>query len=200
MITAKELRTRARSQMGNSIFSNKWLILLAGCLVMDVLLSLSGLLAVLSLIVVGPVMIGLAAAFLKQVRDNTQPVVVDDFTYGITDGRLGKSVVLGLLYTVFIFLWSLLFFIGGIIKSYSYSMAAFISLDHPEMEAKDVITESRRMMNGHKFRLFCLDLSFIGWYILGLLCFGIGILWVIPYHNLARANFYDDLVARSSAN
>ena len=63
------------------------------------------------------------------------------------------------------------------------------------MEATQCITESRRIMSGNKMRLFLLDLSFIGWYIVGALCFGIGTLWVNAYHQMARANFYEDLCA-----
>ena len=57
-------------------------------------------------------------------------------------------------------------------------------------EPTELIAESRRMMDGYKWQLFCLDLSFIGWYLLGSLCFGIGVFFVTPYHEQARANFY----------
>ena len=77
-------------------------------------------------------------------------------------------------------------------------MSYYISLDRPDLSANDCITESRRMMDGNKWRLFCLDLSFIGWYIVGSLCFGVGILWVDAYHSMARANFYEDLCTRVS--
>ena len=54
-------------------------------------------------------------------------------------------------------------------------------------------------MNGHKWDLFVLDLSFLGWYIVGLLCLGIGVLWVIPYHNMARTHFYETVIRGNSA-
>ena len=53
-------------------------------------------------------------------------------------------------------------------------------------------------MKGYKGKLFCLDLSFIGWYILGALCLGVGVLFVMPYHETARANFYEALKASLS--
>ncbi|MBO5525860.1 MAG: DUF975 family protein [Clostridia bacterium] len=194
MVTAKELRARARSQMGNNIFSNKWLLLLVGCFVMDAILGLSGFTAILVFILSGPIMIGQAYACLKQVRDNSQPVLAKDYVFGVLDNRFSQSILVGLLNALFVFFWSLLFVIPGIVKSYAYALAPYIAIDHPEMEANAVITESRRLMVGHKFRLFCLDLSFIGWYFVGALCFGLGVFWVAPYHQLARANFYEDLV------
>ena len=97
-----------------------------------------------------------------------------------------------LLQTVLIFLWSLLFVIPGLVKSYSYALAYYLQQEPggAEREPADILNESRRMMNGYKWQLFCLDFSFIGWYILGALCFGIGTFFVVPYHQQARANFY----------
>ena len=68
------------------------------------------------------------------------------------------------LYTL---LWTLLFIIPGLIKTYSYAMTPYILAENPGMTATDAITESRRIMDGNKWRLFCLGFSFIGW---GLLC------------------------------
>jgi uncharacterized membrane protein len=105
----------------------------------------------------------------------------------------GDLALLGFLKNLFIILWSLLFVIPGIVKTYSYAMAYYIKYDHPEYNWKMCIDESRRMMDGHKWRLFCLHFSFIGWELLGALAFGIGTLWVTPYKQAAEANFYDDL-------
>ena len=73
-------------------------------------------------------------------------------------------------------------------------MSYYIKLDNPELGANDCITASRKLMKGHKWQLFVLDLSFIGWYIVGMLCFGVGVLWVQAYHEVARAEFYNSLV------
>jgi sugar phosphate permease len=91
--------------------------------------------------------------------------------------------------------WRMSFIIPGIIKSYSYAMSFYIKHDHPEYDWKQCIDESRRMMDGHKWQLFCLDFSFIGWNLLGFLCCGIGLLWVAPYEMASRANFYENLKA-----
>ena len=94
---------------------------------------------------------------------------------------------------VFIFLWSLLLVIPGLIKSYSYAMSNFILADNPTMSANDAITASRKMMDGNKWRLFCLDFSFIGWYLLCGLTFGLLTFFVEPYHQAARAEFYESI-------
>lgn len=81
-------------------------------------------------------------------------------------GRIGSGIIMNLLVGIFTFLWSLLFIIPGIIKSYSYSMTPFILAEHPEISENEAITRSRHMMDGNKWRLFCLMFSFIGWELL----------------------------------
>lgn len=88
------------------------------------------------------------------------------------------------------FLWYLLLIIPGIIKYYAYSMVPYILAENPNIGAREAINKSIEMTNGHKFDMFVLDLSFLGWYILGLLLFGIGILFVLPYDNATKAELY----------
>lgn len=189
-MTLSQLRAKAREQLGNSIFSEKWLLVLLGTLLAGAVLGISSF---VSFLVYGAVAVGLSAMTLRLVRDPASPVRLDDLLYGFVGGRFGRSFVTGFLTAIYTALWSLLFVIPGIVKGYSYAMAFYVSLDHPEMSANDCITESRRMMDGQKMRLFLLDLSFIGWYIVGALCFGIGTLWVDAYRQMARANFYEEL-------
>ncbi|MCU5506971.1 hypothetical protein COA05_17815, partial [Bacillus thuringiensis] len=94
---------------------------------------------------------------------------------------------------IYIFLWFLLFIIPGIIKSFSYAMTYFIINDHPEYSINQAITESRRMMDGHKMEYFILCLSFIGWFILSCITLGIGFLWLIPYFYTTSAAFYEEI-------
>ena len=99
-----------------------------------------------------------------------------------------------LLRDVFLALWYCLLFIPGIIKSYSYMMVPYIVNDNPELSAKEVITRSREMMNGNKWRAFLLDLSFIGWVLLSLMTCGIvGVFYSEPYRRSARAALYLEL-------
>lgn len=88
------------------------------------------------------------------------------------------------------FLWYLLLIIPGIIKYYAYSMVPYILADNPNIGAREAINMSIEMTNGHKFDMFVLDLSFLGWYILGLLLFGVGVLFVLPYDNATKAELY----------
>jgi uncharacterized membrane protein len=101
--------------------------------------------------------------------------------------KLGGSLWM----TLFIFLWSLLLIIPGIIAAYRYRMATYLLIDHPEMSPLECIRASKQMMAGHKGELFVLDLSFIGWYIVGSLCCGVGTLWVAPYYEATRAQIYE---------
>ena len=90
-------------------------------------------------------------------------------------------------------LWTLLFIIPGIIKSYEYSIIPYILADDPEISSKDAFKKAKQMMKGNKWRLFKLEFSFIGWFVLCVLTLGIGTFFLIPYINAANAEFYVEL-------
>ncbi len=102
-----------------------------------------------------------------------------------------KAVGLSIVQSIFLGLWFLLFIIPGIIKSFSYLMTFYILRDEPSIGILDAITRSRQMMDGHKMEAFMLVLSFIGWFLLGLITIGIAFLWVGPYFSVTLAKFYD---------
>ncbi len=104
-----------------------------------------------------------------------------------------NATVLALHQGIVIFLWTLLFIIPGIVMGYSYSMVFYILAENPEMTSKEVMAESKRLMEGHRWELFKLEFSFIGWTILSLFTLGILMIWVVPYRNIATAVFYTDL-------
>lgn len=104
-----------------------------------------------------------------------------------------KHVLAPFFMGLFVTLWSLLFLIPGIIKGFSYSLTYYILRDQPELTALEAITESRRMMDGHKIDAFKLVLSFIGWFFVGVLTLGIGFLYVYPYFSTTYATFYDSI-------
>ena len=93
-------------------------------------------------------------------------------------------------------LWLFLFIVPGIIKAYEYSMIPYLLAENPNLSADEAFSLSKQMTTGQKADLFVLDLSFIGWIILGLICCGIGILFVLPYPQAARAEVY--LILRDS--
>ena len=187
------LRENARKQLGGNIFSQNWLLVLVSYLIISLLYSFSSTFFVVPLLMYGPCMVGFSAITLPLVRGKGR-VDLNDLFSGFTSG-LTENLLLGFLSMLFISLWSLLFVIPGLVKSYSYSMAFYIRYDDPSKGWRACIDESRAMMDGYKMKLFMLDLSFIGWYLLGMLAFGIGVLFVEPYHQMARANFYESLKA-----
>ena len=168
-----------------------WAMMILITLIYSALITISAsILGVGPLIITGPLTVGLYGVTLSLLRRKQTPVegLFDGFTSGFADNFLAYLLV-----SVFTFLWSLLFIIPGIVKGLSYSMTFFILKDHPGMSAMDAITASRRMMQGHKWRLFCLQFSFIGWYILCALTGGILTLWVTPYVYTATAVFYESI-------
>lgn len=143
-------------------------------------------------IVSGPLTLGYITFILSIFRKkSTSPV---EIFYGFE--RFGKAFLLMVVMNFFILLWTLLFIIPGIIASFRYGMAFYILADHPEMGILEIINESKRMMDGNKMKLFCLQLSFLGWSLLAIFTVGIGYLWVMPYITAATAGFYE--VARGN--
>lgn len=151
--------------------------------------------SVLALIVAYPLAYGFAILFLDLFREG-KPIDIGKLFDGFKDfGRVWGTLILVAVYTI---LWTCLLIIPGIVKSYSYALTPFILKDEPELRYNAAIEKSMRMMNGYKMKLFLLDLSFIGWMILSILTLGIGLLFLQPYMNTARAAFYEDLKAELS--
>lgn len=117
--------------------------------------------------------------------------------YGFNRDRY-KGIVLTMLWRGFLnFLWFLLLIIPGIVKGYAYRMVPYILADNPNIGYNRAIELSVQMTDGEKFNMFVLDLSFIGWYFLGLLAFGVGVFFVNPYSYATEAELY--LVLRQNA-
>lgn len=131
------------------------------------------------------------SAFKLELLDNGKSEFAKLFSYF----KHWKVAVLSrFLVGFYTFLWSLLFVIPGIIKKYSYAMTPYILSESPDLTATEAIDKSTELMKGNKWRLFCLEISFIGWSILCGFTFGIGYLWLNPYKETAKAAFYRDLV------
>lgn len=194
-MTRQQMKAMVKAQLGNQIFGNTWLIAV-GVITIQTAISyfvnaipVAGQVA--SLLVMGPIAYGVASMFLKQTRTGEKMDIGDIFN-GFKDD-FSNTFLIGLMTMIFTVLWSLLFIIPGIIKSYSYSMAMYIKVDHPDYDWKQCIDESQRMMQGHKWELFVLDLSFIGWLFVGACCCGVGTLWVNAYMAAAHSQFYENL-------
>lgn len=148
-------------------------------------------LSFVSLFVLLPLAVGYSNSMRVLLETGDNRLTNNSFSLGFGNWL---HVVWGMiLSTIYIFLWTLLLIIPGIIKSYSYALTPYILVEHPEMSPNEAIEESMRLMDGHKFDLFYLQLSFIGWAILSILSLGLGVFWLIPYQMTAYAAFYRDI-------
>ena len=154
--------------------------------------GLGSLLALTSLIIGGTIELGFAQYLLKQ-YSHANFELHDLFS---RFDRFGQGFAQKFLRGLYTILWSFLFIIPGIVKSYAYAMTPFIMAENPEMSASEAITASKELMDGHKGELFTLDLTFIGWGLLAALTLNLGHLALNPYHNAAYAAFYKDLTAK----
>ena len=142
-----------------------------------------GLWAIFTLIVCGAAQLGYARFNLNLV-DGKDAAISDLFSQ---KDRLWDGFCMKFLQGLYIALWSLLLVIPGIVKTYSYAMTPYIMSEHPSLTANEAITESRRIMDGNKWRLFCLDLSFIGWELLCALPLYIGYFLILRYFSGSEA-------------
>lgn len=189
MKTNYELRAAARESL-----SGNWtypvlatLIYLAISITCNFIPYVSFLIAIFF---IKPLAYGLAITMLKFFRGEKEYVVENMFSIFSDYPRILGTILLQFIY---IFLWSLLLLIPGLIKMYSYAMTYYILHDNPEIGAEEAICRSMKMMDGHKWKLFCLHLSFIGWWLLCILTLEIGTLWLAPYIQNSTAAFYEDL-------
>lgn len=116
-----------------------------------------------------------------------------DFSYVFSVYKSGnlQNIVKTLFFRdLYIFLWTLLLIVPGIIKAYAYRLVPYLVSENPEMETNNVLALSRQFTDGHKWDMFVLDLSFLGWQILGAALFGIGTLFVYPYTEATYAQLY----------
>ena len=173
----------------SSILGNGFLSFIPGWVVAGT----SGVSLLLTLLFLVPLQVGYYNTFNRLYQEGNAEVVGNLFTLGFRNW--GHIVGGQLLMAVYIFLWCLLLIVPGLVKAYSYAMTPYILVDRPELSANEAISLSRRMMKGHKFDLFYLQLSFIGWALLCILTLGIGFLWLSPYMMTAQAAFYQDVKA-----
>lgn len=180
-VSCKELRHRAWERLRGNYWTSLGVSVL-GSLIAGVFAIITG----------GPMMYGMASYYVDQQRGKKP-----EFTQ-MFDGfeRFGDTFIGYLLRTLFIFLWGLIPFVGAIIvlvKNFSYSMTFYVMRDFG-LGGNDAITKSRELMNGYKWKLFKLNLSFIGWIILCFITFGFGTLFLMPYIDATTAEFYDELL------
>ena len=148
-------------------------------------------------IAIMPLIMGLMNWYRQSIYEKTP--LSEMFSF-YTNGRFWGSVGTQLLMSLYIYLWSLLFVIPGMIKAYSYSQAMFIKAENPDISASRAIELSKIMMEGHKWDLFILHCSFFGWALLSSITYHIlGIVYVFPYFYAALAFAYEEIKADAAA-
>ncbi len=178
-MTRIEMKAAAKQQISGSI------------LALVIIFLITGLIAgtFVGALLVPALSVSLCAIYLGMTK-GTKASIGDMFC---RIGTVGKALWLSILIYVFTYLWTLLFIIPGIIKGFSYSMAYYVLAENPNMTAREALNTSKRIMKGHKWELFVLQLSFIGWHLLGMITCGIAYIYVIPYISATTANFYNSI-------
>ncbi|MCH4165580.1 MAG: DUF975 family protein [Lentilactobacillus diolivorans] len=170
-------------------------------LVLTVWANLNSLLSLLILLIAAGIAFVCIDA-MRQKLEYEQPLQKSFTIFTNGDYFLG-TLLIDILMWIFIFLWSLLLFIPGMIKSLAYSQAIYIYRDAIDRGERigflEAITQSRELMDGHKWELFVMQLSFLGWALLVVVTAGIAGIWVLPYSTLSFANYYNELVIQQNA-
>lgn len=166
-----ELKSNAKEQLRGNSF---WAVGL--CWVGAIMASLTSSFSVG--ILGGMVLYGVTYTFLTLADGKKIENIFSAMFSGFTSRKFLPTLLTSLLVNIFISLWTILLIIPGIVKGYSYSMAPYIVKDLAEagedIAPTEAISESRKLMDGHKGELFLLDLSFIGWAILATIPLGLG--------------------------
>ena len=151
----------------------------------------------LDIFVINPVKVG-GYNFFNRQREGTSRFT--NIFGGFAHGHYKASIRNMFLMDLYVFLWSLLFVIPGIIKSYSYWMVPYITAANPNLSASRAFEISKKTMSGNKWRTFVLQLSFIGWDLLACLTFGIGFYFLAPYKETTYAELYATLKQKAITN
>ncbi len=181
-------------QKAKTLFRDQYsTTLLAVLLTLLISVGAGSILPLIGAVLIAPIFVGRSRVFLDIARGKKGDI--DNLLDPFKDEQYADRMLVLFLKALFQFLWFLLLIVPGIVKTLSYAMVPYIlAEDGVNVKNTDAITMSREMMDGHKMRLFMLYLSFIGWYILGVLTLGIlTVLYVEPYVQQTLALFYDDI-------
>ncbi|MBC8060684.1 MAG: DUF975 family protein [Clostridiaceae bacterium] len=183
-----ELRRDAREQLRGN-----WLTAVLLCVIYTIVSGILGQIPYLgyplTMLIAGPFMLGLVSCFMHLVRH--EPFMFENLFDGFK--KFVPALLLQIIMSIFIFLWSLLLIVPGVIAALSYSMSFYILNDNSEMSAMEALSASKEMMMGYKSKLFMMMLLFAGLSILSVITCFIGMLWITPYMQTSMANFYQNL-------
>ncbi len=166
------------------------IVLIVVVIALVVVLIATVIAVLLRVFLLQPLEVGCKRFFTRNLDDNAQVKEVC-FSY---DHNYMNSVKIMFFKGLYTFLWTLLFVIPGIIKSYEYKQVPYILAENPDITKEEAFARSKQMMSGNKWKAFVLDLSFLGWEILNTMTIGIlGIFYVKPYEYQTEAAFYEAL-------
>lgn len=160
-------------------------ILFIGIMVLVIVISIIA--AAVSAFLLNPIVIGVQRFF---VVSHYRKADLNELAYGFSHNYMNVVRIM-FMRQMYIFLWSLLFVIPGIIKGYEYRMIPYILAEYPDIDSKQAFDISKQMMDGNKWNAFVLDLSFIGWWLLSAItCNILSIFYVHPYTLMTSAELY----------
>ena len=166
--------------------------MLLALLIMLTVLAVSVVLTLLTIFVGNIIQVGKLNYFLES-RYQGQSAGIGRLFFGFSGGHYVNVMKCMFFRDLFTFLWSLLFIIPGIYKHYEYYMVPYLLSEYPDMDRREAFQRSKEMMDGNKFDTWVLELSFIGWLLLGMLLCGIGVLFVNPYYEATFVELYLNL-------
>ena len=185
------IKAHAKESISGKIF-----ILLAITIIISIISGIIGFIPVvgmlIAVVIAGSIQLSMSLIYLGIVDKNRSPKI-EDILEGFKGNNFTRAFVGYLRYQVFVALWSLLFCIPGIIKSISYSQMFFLMAENKKMDAAEAQKKSMEIMEGHKWEYFVLNLSFILWYMLIGITFGLAAIYVVPYVEASKAEFYRKL-------
>ena len=200
MKTPYEYRAQAREAL-----QNRWgeaaivslIILLAALIIAtpSFIAEWAGSITTLLSVLVLPLQYAYYISLLERTRGNEEELTHYTFQYTINHAYANTRFLVAGLFIMLISMVAAIFTlgIGAIVVKYMYSMVPYLLHDYPELTPREAMKISREMMSGQKWELFVLDLTFIGWILLSIITFGVGMIFVEPYMSTARAAFYEDL-------
>ncbi|MDD4297145.1 MAG: DUF975 family protein [Ruminiclostridium sp.] len=182
-----DLKYRARMAL-----SGRWGVVILAVVVFALVTIACNMVPIVGpILLMPPLTLGLDIFFLRFYRYGENQI--ENMFKGFD--MFGKAMGVYWLTQLYVFLWSLLFIVPGIIASYNYSQAMLILYENPEISVTEALRRSKAMMYGNKMTLFVQDLSFLGWFLLSIFPgFYIGFLWSQPYNHVTRIAFYDNLL------
>lgn len=208
MWTRAELKTNAKAVLKRTYWLSFAVLLVAGIIggigdsvstvletavqlkiqVPESMVAGAGMLALfVSIFVSGPLVVGTARFFLQAREYDTEFSVLFS---GFNGNQYWSNIKTMIMKSIYITLWSFLLIIPGIIKAYEYYFVHYILAENPNISTKRALQISKAMTQGYKWNIFILEMSFLGWYLLGALCFGVGVLFVTPYVEATMAELY----------